>query len=335
MSHFETIFLIKQGGKMILLQAGYTQVGFEDQYIDINDSYVKKESFFVSESPIMKVVQERIEQLSKSSKPVLILGAGGSGKSTVAREIFNKSQFKKSQQFISINCNGLSENIIKRKLFGGVGDLGFLSCGSKNTVFIKGVDSWTFNLQNSFMQYMLNSKNKKNLPRLIFSAKENLSQKVKEGHFSHQIFELISQNLLILPSLSERKEDIPFLIALFSKKYKFQSHITENALNVLQSYFWKGNVTELKNICLQLSILFPEKEFVTEQDLHQVIDIKGQKSNVEEIKYDPNLTLENVINIYIQLSLNHFQSKKKSATALGISVKTIYNKIKSGSVSCP
>ena len=78
-------------------------------------------------------------------------------------------------------------------------------------------------------------------------------------------------------------------------------------------------------------ILHSEKEFITDKDLLEILN-NSSKSLKKMIKYDPSLSLESVINNYIQMSLDHFQSKKKSAKSLGISVKTIYNKIRNGCV---
>ncbi|MDE0091692.1 MAG: hypothetical protein OXN83_00210, partial [Oligoflexia bacterium] len=200
----------------------------------------------------------------------------------------------------------------------------------ENTLFIKGLELWTAFLQNKMLSYLLNNANSAHLPRLIFYGTETLSSKVQEGSFSQDLFNLLSKNLLILPLLSERKEDIPLFVSLFNEKNGFKGRLSHSAFQFLKSHFWYGNIPELKNTCLQISILYAEKDIITEEDLSLII--KGNTFETTNIKYNPNISLEDMINRYIELSIEHFQSKRESAKALGISVKTIYNKIKSGAV---
>ena len=315
---------------MIFLQAGQNQKGFKNYYTNGLTKTQDANSVFVSESPVMKIIYEKMRSFSLSSSPVLILGAGGTGREATAREIFSNNSLSKN--FIKFVCYGLDHSWIEKQLFGEDETQGLLNCGRDNTLFIKGLECWTHRLQNKFLFYLLNRKNEEIKPRLICSSSEELSKKVKEGHFSQDLFELLSQNFVILPPLSERVEDIPFLISLFNQQNAFRGCITQNALQALKSYSWKGNITELKNICLRMSVLYTDKRFIDEEELFV---ISTEDSSIERIvKYNPNLSLENLINYYIQLSLDHFKSKKKSAKALGISVKTIYNKIKTGCVVC-
>ena len=317
---------------MIFLQAGQEQVGFEERYKEqlLNKDFYH--SVFIAESPVMKILHEKIKTLASLSSSVFILGAGGTGRETVAREIFSNSENKDSKHFIKFACYGLNQNTIEKKLFGEKkGEEALLNSHPSKTLFIKGIEHFGLYLQNKFLSYLLDYDKKETLPRLICSSSEELSKKLKEGHFSQNLFEVLSQNLLILPSLAERAEDIPFLISFFNKQNGFKASINKKVLEVLQSHSWKGNIKELRNICLQLSILYADKDFITEEDLSM---IKREALSVERnIQYDPKLSLEKLINYYIQLSLDHFQSKKKSAKALGISVKTIYNKIQKGYIA--
>ena len=316
---------------MTFLQAGEHQIGFEDYYKEISNTEKNSKNIFICKSPVMKVLNDKINSLALLPSSVLILGASGTGRTTVAREIFERNNDNHSKQFIKLTCYGLDQNIIEEKLFGNNETKGLLDNSENDTLFIKGLECLDLNLQKKLMTYLSSRKDDKPLPRLICSASENLSQKVKEEQFLQELFEFLSQNFLILPTLSERSEDVPFFISLFNKQNNLKTSMSENALQVLKAHFWKGNITELKKTCLQLSILCSNKEFIATEDLYMIN--KEQFSMEKNIKYNPNVSLEKLINDYIQLSLNHFQSKRKSAEALGISVKTIYNKIKTGSIS--
>lgn len=316
---------------MTFLHAGHNQMAFEDHYESVQSEEMGSLCVFVAESPVMRSIHGKIRSFASSISPVLILGAGGSGRTTVAREIFNADKAGHFKYFIKFACYGLNEKAIEKKLFGEGGEQGLLNCGSDTVLFIKGLDYWTPLLQQKALVHIMEHENKFRLPRLVCSAGEKFSQRVKEGGFSQDLFEIISQNLLILPRLSERTEDIPFLISLFNSQNSFQGGINQKAMKILESRYWEGNINELKNICLQISILHSGKDLISEEDISQLINKKAQIAE-KVVKYNPNLSLDELINCYIQLSLNHFQSKRKSAKALGISVKTIYNKIKDGQV---
>ncbi|MCY4321534.1 MAG: sigma 54-interacting transcriptional regulator [Bdellovibrionaceae bacterium] len=311
----------------MILHTGQKQIFFE------RNNTEKKEikEIFISESVVMKNIYNKIKDLAYENSSVLILGARGTGCKTVAQRIFYENKYNNANSFVELSCYGLAHTLIDKKLFGGENySKGLLSIGSEHTLFIKGLELWTAFLQNKMLSYLIANRHSNSLPRLIYYGTDRLSKKVQEGSFSQELFNVLSENLLIIPLLSERKEDIPSFVSLFNEKNGFKGQLTQGALQVLISHLWHGNIPELRNICLQISILYAEKDLINEEDLSLII----RKNDFETIciKYNPSVSLEDIINRYIELSMNHFKSKKESAKALGISVKTIYNKIKSGDV---
>ena len=129
----------------MILQSGEKQVFFED-YNNSFQSDVKPElsSSFIAESPVMKNIFKKIQDLSYETSSVLILGARGTGCKTVARHIFCENEYNNSSKFVELSCYGLAPTLIDKKLFGSK-DLpkGLLSIGSENTLFIKGLELWT------------------------------------------------------------------------------------------------------------------------------------------------------------------------------------------------
>lgn len=315
---------------MIFLQAGQNQMGFEESHTNSQKGRKNLKNIFVAESPIMKTIHEKIKNLALSPHPVLILGAYGAGRSTTAYEIFKHGESTPFKEFIKFICYGLKEEDIDIKLFGNENKEGFLACGSSNTLFIKGIECLSVPLQRKLLHYILNSENKEKLPRLIGSAGDEIYQQIKDGGFIQELFEVLNKNILIIPQLSERQEDIPFLISLFNSQNNFTGSMTEEALRVLKSYPWKGNISELKNVCFQISVVNEDKMFITENELDMIPEEYRGNKNI--VRYNPEMSLNDLTNMYIQMSLEHFQSKKVSAKALGISVKTIYNKIKTGEI---
>ena len=309
---------------MSLLQAGCNQFGFETEIkkgkMESHDGFI-----FIAESPIMKKLHQQIKLLSDIDTPVLILGDSGTGRTRTAYEIFYNSRNKTQNEFIKFVCHGFDQSYIEEKLFG---NQGLLYKGSEVTLFIKGIEYLESPLQFRLLSFLLNPLNKKDLPRLICSSGDSFP--TKGGCFSDSLFEALSQNILFLPALAERVEDIPYFISYFNSKNTFFGNFNEKALQILMSHRWEGNIKELQNICFQISVLHRDKEVITETELNMIE--RGETSLLKGICYEPDLTLEKLVNHYIQLSLDHFQSKRESAKALGISVKTIYNKIQSGHV---
>ena len=100
----------------------------------------------------------------------------------------------------------MNESFIEKSLFGGEKEKGLLRSGSDFTLFIKDLECLEVFLQDKLLFFLLNNQNEQFLPRLICSAKENFSEDVKKEIFSPRLFDLLSKDILVLPSLSERKE---------------------------------------------------------------------------------------------------------------------------------
>ena len=307
---------------MFFLQSGKNQVKFNEiKDISIRDF---SNSDFIANSSVMKNLNKKIEDLASLSSFVLILGEKGTGRKTTAFEIFKREN--RTSDFLTLNCYNSTDYTIQNRLFG---EKSFLKISAENTLFIKGIDRLNLNLQKQLLQYLKDPKNKTSLPRLLCASSEKkIYSKIQKNLFSLTLFKILSENIMTIPSLNQRKEDIPFFISRFNKKNEFKVDIDEEALKVLKSHSWKENIKELRNVCFQLSVLYPDKKLITTKEL---TILKPKTFNIKNhMEYNPKVTLDTLINQYIQLSLEHFKSKKRSAKALGISAKTIYNKIKSG-----
>ena len=318
---------------MVLLQSGRKQELFEAQNNTKNQQQ-KAQSAFIAESDLMKHIHNKIRNISHTKRNVLILGAEGTGRSATAYEVFYHN--KNSKEFVQIDCKNLTSHLLNQMLFGDKNSKSYkslLNLGENKTLYIKNIDLMSLDMQKKLYFYLSTQGTRKKHPRLIVSSGESLSQKIQDKLFFQDLFNIISEDLIILPLLKERQQDIFSLLSYFNKKNNFKGCFNNKALDFLNSYEWYGNITELKNICLKLSILYHEKDIITKKDLSYII--KDLSTEVIDIKYSPNLTLNDVINLYIEKSLVHFKCKKRSASALGISVKTLYNKIKIGAIREP
>lgn len=303
------------------LKAG-KQERFDDRFHSI------KEKEIISKSSVMKALLKETLVISKNTSPTLIMGGYGTGRSMMGRKIFNQSHTNNGD-LIVINCAGMSASQIEEDLFSSSKNV--LKNIYGKTLMLESIDCLPDKLQPRLLNFLRNSQDsKQNYKfRLIATASERLYQKIEKGEFRENLFSYLSQNLLITPLLAERTEDIPDLIDAFFRKNNFKGTISEEAIQALVNHNWKGNVIELKNICNQISTLHKDK-VITRKEL-SIVSHEETKVHLF-VKYNPKIKLDELVNYYITQSLKHFNSKKASADSLGISVKTIYNKLESGVV---
>ena len=318
---------------MIVLHAGRKQ----DLFNETNRSQSKNRvrPVFIAESGIMKSIYGKIKNISHTKSNLLILGDEGTGRTSTAYEVFYQNEYPQSnREFLEINCKGLAPHLIDQKLFGDNYSKSYkplLNSNTNNTIYMKNIDLLNLDLQKKLYSYLSKTSSSSNRPRLISSSNESISKKIQNKKFLQELFNLLSEDLIILPLLKERQEDIFPLIFFFNEKNHFKGTFDHQAFDFLHSYSWYGNISELKNICLKLSILYHEKDIINKKDLSFLI--KDLSAESIDIKYSPNLTLNDILNLYTEKALAHFGCKKTCAAALGISIKTLYNKIKTGAVS--
>ena len=285
---------------------------------------IKSNGYIVSNSPIMKALTHQIDEDSKHFLPVLILGEDGTGKRMIATEIFKK-QCDKKGLFYPINCYGLDSEFIQSELFKNEDSV--FNQSDYCFLYIQGIEQLSLEVQSLLLRAVQDQAHR---VRFVASSREDLPSKIKAGKFLPELFHYLSQTMMIVPSLKERIEDIPELVNYFLSKNTHKKSINSRALKLFQSYAWNGNVVELKNTCERLNTLNEDDDVITVD--HLLENMKDIRDLSFFVKYNPKITLEELTNYYISEGLKHFKSKKQVAQALGISVKTIYNKIEKGLV---
>ena len=283
----------------------------------------------IANSLAMKTVVNEMVWINKSYLPTLIIGKSGSGKDLIARELF-RTHSNKTHSFLKINVRTLSEKDVDDNLFNGRENpiKGFLEKYTGNTLFIKGFENLDFSTQLKLLR-VLKSPDYKELEksleiRIICTAHTSLLDKIREGQFYEELFNQFRRHLLYIPDLRERVQDIPQLFHYYLSKNNFKGIVDLAVFDTLKHYSWKGNVTELKNLCERLAVASFGQESIRVSDLPLSIREFGELPL--SVKYNPTINLEKLKNLYIRLAVEHFQCKKRAAKALGISVKTIYNK---------
>lgn len=260
----------------------------------------------IGTTEVMVKVKELIKKVVPLTQTVLILGESGTGKELVARAIHNLSP-RASRPMVAINCGGIPETLLESELFGHVkgaftgaytNKKGLFEVANGGTVFLDEIGELKPMLQGALLRVL---DEKKIRPvgssqdysidvRLISATNRNLDEMVKKGEFREDLFYRLNVIPIYLPSLRERREDIPLLLNHFLQKYiqemkKPTKGITQEAMGILMNYDWPGNIRELENTLQQALALAPG-EVIGEADLPERIRQKGRK---EALPFEPIL----------------------------------------------
>lgn len=225
-------------------------------------------SQLIGNSPMIQDVFKMIERVADTDSTILILGESGTGKELVARALHFNSR-RQFAPFIPINCSALPENLLESELFGhckgaftgAINDKkGLFQEADGGTIFLDEIGSMSPVLQSRLLRVLQEREVRRvgdNIPvsvnvRVLSATNEPLEKRIEEGTFREDLFYRLNVIPITLPSLRERRDDIPLLTMHFlrnkinSRSGKLYS-ITRKALNVLAIHDWPGNVRELEN----------------------------------------------------------------------------------------
>ena len=234
----------------------------------------------------MHQVYRYIEKTAPTEANVLILGANGTGKELVARELYRHS-LRKDEVLVSVDLGALSENLFESELFGHkkgaftgatTERIGRLQAASGGTLFLDEIGNLPLHLQAKLLRVL---EQRQVLPvgsntpvtidiRLICATNMPLQTLVEEGTFREDLLYRINTVQIRLPSLHERREDLPLLlkhfISFYSNKYKLpEKPLAPAALQQLASYAWPGNVRELRHAVERALIMSTGSELRAEE----------------------------------------------------------------------
>jgi len=304
----------------------------------------------IGESAIIQSTKREALIASKSTSTVLITGESGTGKELFARAIHNHSD-RSENPFVAVNCAAIPDNLLESELFGyeegaftGAkkgGNLGKFELADKGTIFLDEIGDMSLHLQAKLLRVLqekeLNklggNSNKIIDVRVIAATNKDLETMVSNGSFREDLYYRLNVIPISLPSLRERKEDIPLLIDFMIEDYarklnKDVQYIDENAVEVLKGYNWAGNIRELQNI-IEYSVNMSSSNRITVDMLPSKVNKKN--SNPAIIDNEGIECLEDLEKREIIKALNKYKNYKKdkelSAKALGISRATLYRKL--------
>jgi transcriptional regulator with PAS, ATPase and Fis domain len=303
----------------------------------------------VAVSSAMKAIIEKSKILAGYDSTILITGESGTGKTMLANHIHNIGP-RSSAPFLSINCASMPRELLESELFGHEKGaftgayqtkIGLLEIADGGTVFLDEIADLPLGLQAKLLSVFQDkvirkvgsNKGKKINIRIITATNQDLEVLTKNREFREDLFFRLNVIALKVPSLRERREDIKNLVENITKRLcvrlnKPITTITSQAFELIKNYQWPGNVRELENV-LERSIVFSEKDTLSVEILKSYLSLDGNTSSREVL----NLAgwkikdLEKKA-IYDTLKSNN-NDKNKTAKELGISLKSLYNKISS------
>jgi two-component system, NtrC family, response regulator AtoC len=222
----------------------------------------------VGASPKMMQLFKLVERVADTDSTVLILGESGTGKELVAKALHYNSR-RQFSPFIPINCSALPENLLESELFGhrkgaftgAISDKkGLFQEADGGTIFLDEIGSMPAVLQSRLLRFLQEREVRRvgdNVPtyvntRVLAATNEPLEEKVKEGVFREDLYYRLNVIPLTLPTLRERRDDIPLLVSHFLSETRHSRtgepfQITRQAIEALCSHSWPGNVRELEN----------------------------------------------------------------------------------------
>ncbi|HQJ74344.1 MAG TPA: sigma-54 dependent transcriptional regulator [Bacteroidota bacterium] len=302
----------------------------------------------IGESKPFKKLLEKAEVAAQTNSPVLILGPSGSGKDCIAQFIHSMSS-RKNHSFVPINCASVPLTLLESELFGyekGAftsafsAKLGLVEQADLGTLFLDEIGEVPLEMQPKLLRFIEtgefrrvgSTKTEKVDVRIVAASNRDLEAEVDNKRFRGDLYYRIRVITLYVPSLKERKDDIPLLADYFLKKSTdAKKQLSESALKKLMSYDYPGNVRELSNI-------IKKAEITSNSDIITDKDIFLPEQTIEQIKTqladNTDYSLSEMEKKHIEEVLkNNNWNKNKTAEILGISLKTLYTKLKEYGIS--
>jgi len=312
---------------------------------NIKDRY--KFGDIVGKSPAMQEVYELILRASSTDVNVIIYGESGTGKELVARAIHDMSD-RKNGLFVPVNSGAIPDNLMESEFFGykkgaftgaTVDKHGYLDLADQGTLFLDELGEIDLNIQAKLLRAVEGggytpvgeAKAKKSDARIISATSRDLQDHVRKGLMREDFFYRVHIIPIYLPSLRQRKEDIPLLVDHFLKTYEYEEKvppITGNVLEAMLEYEWPGNVRELQNTL---------HRYVTLKRLDFLGAPLRAAASSKDVHYEPMMekewslrdAVENFEREYIlkKLEMNQWH-RSRVAAMLRINRKTLFKKMR-------
>jgi DNA-binding NtrC family response regulator len=301
----------------------------------------------VGNSPGIRSVYRVVEQAAPTNASVLIWGESGTGKELVAQTIHELSP-RSSFPFVAINCAAIPETLLESEIFGhekgaftGAHDrrTGVFELAHRGTLFLDEIAEMQPATQVKLLRVLqertfrrLGGRQEQTVDvRVIAATNMNPVDAVRNGKLREDLYYRLNVFAIELPPLRDRREDVPLLIQRFLNEFntingKAVRAVDQDAMQILEQYPWPGNIRELRNVMERATIL-SDTDFITTTHLPPLLVTKGEET-LPTVTLAPGTTVDEAERRLILLTLEHTRNNKtRAAEILGISLKTLHNKL--------
>jgi DNA-binding NtrC family response regulator len=302
----------------------------------------------IGNSPEMRKIYSIVEQAAPTGASVLITGESGTGKELVAQTIHQLSP-RAGFPFIAINCAAIPETLLESEIFGhekgaftGAADRrqGCFELADRGTLFLDEIGEMTPATQVKLLRVLqerkfrrLGGRTEQSVDvRVIAATNVDPAEAVQKGKLREDLYYRLNVFAFRLPTLRERKEDLPLLIQAFINEFNQRNQksiatVDQQAMRMLEHYGWPGNVRELRNVIERATILAPGP-FIEAKHLPPVLAEEPPPEQQPQLALAPGTTVEEAERRLIMMTLAHTRDNKtRAAEILGISLKTLHNKL--------
>ena len=301
----------------------------------------------VGNSPGIRSLYRVIEQAAPTAASVLIWGESGTGKELVAQTIHELSP-RASFPFVAINCAAIPETLLESEIFGhekgaftGAHDrrTGVFELAHRGTLFLDEIAEMMPATQVKLLRVLqertfrrLGGRQEQSVDvRVIAATNRDPAEAVRDGKLREDLFYRLNVFTIDLPPLRERRADIPLLVQTFLNEFNTRNNksvraVDQEAMYLLERYGWPGNIRELRNVIERATIL-AEGDFIEARHLPPPV-VSRSEQTLPSVTLSPGTTVDEAERRLILLTLEHTRNNKtRAAEILGISLKTLHNKL--------
>lgn len=309
--------------------------------------YGKNRQLIYASDKIEKVMKY-IQKIANTSSTVLLTGESGVGKEVFARTIYELGP-RSSKPFVKVNCGAIPETLLESELFGyekgaftGAntnGKPGYFRMAHKGVLFLDEIGEMPLNLQVKLLRVL---QEREIIPiggsevvevdvQIIAATNKNLEKMVEEGTFREDLFYRLNVIPVAIPPLRDRPEDIPLIglhfLQTFNEKYERTTQLSQDALDLLESYSWPGNVRELQNIIERL-VVTADEDLIEAHHITPLLK-KGKKQYLKQ-RLNKIMPLKEATRAMeeqlIKMAMDEYKTTSMAAKMLGVSQSTISRK---------
>ncbi|MBN2515913.1 MAG: sigma-54-dependent Fis family transcriptional regulator [Deltaproteobacteria bacterium] len=311
----------------------------------------------IGQSNVMRGLFSQILKVASTDATVLIMGDSGTGKELIATSIYEHSR-RKNEPFVKLSCVAIPEGLLESELFGHekgaftgatARKIGKFELAHNGTILLDEIGDMPLETQAKLLRVLQEKEFERvggTRPikvdvRFIAATNKDLQGMVKEGKFREDLFYRINAFMIVLPSLAERREDIPLLISHFLEFAPRPARLSSDALQILMNYSWPGNVRELKNT-VERTALMAEDGIIEPPDIPaniltdsgmDRIDYRRDRKSEKESHTDEKISIDErlrdlEIKMIIEALLSTQGVQARAAEQLGIKERSLWHRIK-------